>query len=68
MSGYFDKDTDVYTKKYSLKEIFAFEITSYFPKITKNNLSLGIYDVSYSIEISAIESYRIPFEEIFFKF
>lgn len=68
LNGYFDKDTDVYTKKYFLKEIFAFEITPNFPKITKNDLSPGVYDVSYSIEISAIESYKIPFEEIFLNF
>lgn len=39
--------------------MFVFEITSQLPKITKNGLPLGIYDISYSIEISAVENFLV---------
>lgn len=59
ISGYYDADIEHYNKMYSLKKMFVFEITSQFPKITKNQLPLGIYDISYSIEISAVENFLV---------
>jgi hypothetical protein len=67
LSGYFDKDSEHYEKKYSLKKTFGFAVTSEFPKIVKNQLPLGIYDTSYSIEISAVESFIIELENILAK-
>lgn len=64
LNGYFDEDSEHYGKMYSLKKIFGFTITSDFPKIVKNQLPLGIYDTSYSIEISAVESFIIEPENI----
>ena len=49
---------------YSLKKTFSFSVTTEFPKIVKNDLPLGIYDTSYSIEISAVENFIIEFEKI----
>ena len=49
---------------YSIKKTFAFAVTSDFPKIVKNQLALGIYDTSYTIEISAVENFIIELEEI----
>jgi len=64
LNGYFDEDKEHYGKMYSIKKTFAFTVTADFPKIVKNQLPLGIYDTSYSIEISAVENFIIELEEI----
>lgn len=64
LNGYFDEDKEHYGKMYSIKKTFVFEVTTDFPKIVKNQLPLGIYDTSYSIEISAVENFIIEIEEI----
>jgi hypothetical protein len=65
LNGYFDDDKEHYDKMYSVKKIFAFAVITDFPKIVKNQLPLGIYDTSYSIEISALENFNIDFEHLF---
>lgn len=62
--GYREDDREHYNKMYSLKKGFAFSVTSVFPKIVKSQLSLGIYNTSYSIELSAVESFIIDIENI----
>jgi len=42
-------------------------VTEQFPKITKGQLPLGIYEISYSIEISAVENFIIELEQILSK-
>jgi hypothetical protein len=64
LNGYFDEDKEHYKKMYSLKKTFTFAVTSEFPKIVKDYLPLGIYDTSYSIEISAVESFIIEIDDI----
>lgn len=64
LNGYFDEDSEHYGKMYSLKKTFAFAVTSDFPKIVKSDLPLGIYETSYSIEISAVENFIIGPEQI----
>lgn len=64
LNGYFDQDKEHYTKMYSIKKIFAFKVNTNFPKIIKNHLPLGIYETSYSIEISSLESFIIEPDEI----
>jgi len=67
LNGYFDEDREHYGRMYSLKKTFVFAVTSDFPKITKGHLLLGIYDISYSIEISAVENYIVESEQILAK-
>lgn len=62
--GYFDDDRDYYDNMYSIKKSFCFKIKNEFPKIVKNLLPLGIYDTTYSIEISAVENFIVEIEEI----
>jgi hypothetical protein len=62
--GYREDDKEHYTKMYSLKNTFSFTVTSDFPKIIKSQLSWGIYDTSYSIELSAIESFIVDNKDI----
>jgi hypothetical protein len=64
LSGYFDGDREHYSKMFSIKNIFTFTVTPNFPKIVKSHLPLGIYDTSYSIEISAVENFMVEFEQI----
>lgn len=64
LNGYFDEDKEHYGKMYSLKKTFVFTVTSDFPKIVKSKLSLGIFDISYSIEISAAEKFIVETEII----
>lgn len=64
LNGYLDEHKEHYGKMYSLKNTFVFNVNSDFPKIVKNQLPLGIYDTSYSIEISAVEDFIVEIEEI----
>ena len=64
LNGYFDEDKEHYANMYSIKKTFAFAVTSDFPKIVKDQLALGIYDTSYTIEISAVENFIIELEAI----
>jgi hypothetical protein len=67
LNGYFDDDKEHYGRMYSLKRTFLFIVKSDFPKIIKGQLPLGIYDTSYSIEISAVENFIVEIETIFEK-
>jgi len=67
LNGYFDDDKEHYGRMYSLKRTFVFKVTSNFPKIVKGQLPLGIYDTSYSIEISAVENFIVEPESLFEK-
>ena len=42
----------------------GFTVATDFPKIIKSHLPLGIYDTSYSIELSAVEKFILEPEKI----
>ena len=67
LNGYFDDDKEHYGRMYSLKRTFLFIVKSDFPKIIKGHLPLGVFDTSYSIEISAVENFIVEPESIFKK-
>lgn len=62
LSGYHDSDEELYNNMYSIKEIIVLNINEEFPKITKSSLPIGIYDISYSIEISSVNDFKVDFE------
>ncbi len=62
--GYREDDREYYNKMYSLKKTFGFIVETDFPKIVKSHLPLGIYNTSYSIELSAVERYILEIEQI----
>lgn len=62
--GYFEDDADNYNKMFSIKKSFNYIISSDFPKINKSNIPLGIYNISYSIELSAIEPFITEIDNI----
>jgi hypothetical protein len=49
---------------FSLKRTFVFSVSYGFPKIVRSQLPLGIYDTSYSIEISAVEEFIVEPESL----
>lgn len=64
LNGYFDEDKKYYARMYSLKKTFVFRVAPQFPKIVRSQLPFGIYDTSYSIEISALENFMVEMERI----
>lgn len=62
--GYSDDDREHYSKMYSLKKTFGFIVEADFPKIVKSQLPLGVYNTSYSIELSAVEKFILEPENI----
>ena len=65
LNGYFEEDKEHYGRMFAIKKTFTFLVSPGFPRIVKTDLPIGIYDTSYSIEISAVESYKVELEEIF---
>ena len=62
--GYREDDQEYYNKMYSLKKVYGFRVSADFPKIIKSQLPLGIFNTSYSIELSAIENFILETEII----
>jgi hypothetical protein len=59
LNGYFEQDQEHYNTQYLIKSIYNLDVSDDFPKITKSQLPMGIYDTSYSIEISAIKNFIV---------
>lgn len=57
--GYLNDDDEYYNTMYSLRQVHNYNINEDFPKIIKSQLPAGIYNTSYSIELSAVENFRI---------
>lgn len=62
--GYHEDDREHYHKTFSLKKTSAYRVSPDFPKIIQSDLPLGIYDTSYSIELSAVNNFALETEEI----
>ncbi|OCA75426.1 PD-(D/E)XK motif protein [Chryseobacterium arthrosphaerae] len=62
--GYFDEDKEHYNKMFSLKRTHSYSVSEEFPKITKSNLPIGIYNTSYFIELSAVDNFSVEIDEI----
>lgn len=61
--GYLEQDKEHYNRMYSIKKIYVFTVEDDFPKITKKQIPLGVYDTSYSIELSAIDKFIVEINE-----
>lgn len=57
INNYFENDCENYQTMFSINNIFHFHVSENFPKITKKQIPLGIFETTYSIEISAVEPY-----------
>jgi hypothetical protein len=63
--GYFDTDRELYNQSYTIKKKYIFLVENNFPKLISDNIPAGIYDLQYSIEISAIQEFKSSFESLF---
>lgn len=66
--GYFDTDRELYNQSYTIKKKYIFLVENNFPKLISDNTPEGIYDLEYSIEISAIQEFKFSFESLFLIF
>jgi len=57
--GYFEDDVENYNRQYALKNSYKYLISDNFPRIISSDLALGVFNTSYSIELSACESFLI---------
>ena len=62
--GYRDEHSEHYTQLYAFKETNYYTINDNFPKITKSQIPLGLYNISYNIELSAVNKFTIDECEI----
>lgn len=62
--GYREEDVENYNKQYGLKKKYHYLVGKEFPKIVSSDLPLGVFNTSYYIEMSAIESYELKIESI----
>lgn len=62
--GYFDEDFENYDSQYALKMNYKYSVDNDFPKLVSSDLATGIYNASYYIELSAIESFMVNVESI----
>ena len=62
--GYFDTDSENYTNLYKLKNRFIFIVNDEFPKIIASDLKTGIFNTTYSIDLSSIEKYIVSPESL----
>lgn len=63
-SGYLEENKSDYNLRFTVSQIEYFHIKDNFPRITKDNLPLGLGDLSYSVMISACEKFKINDKEL----
>jgi hypothetical protein len=64
-SGYYDVHKDIYNSKgYNVRQDNLYKVTGNFPRITENQIPIGVGDVRYSIVLSESEEWRINYETL----
>lgn len=59
-SGYYDIHKPLYDERgYTIRQENIYRVTGNFPRITENQISIGVGDVRYSIVLSESEEWRI---------
>lgn len=58
-------ENDYQVQDYEIEKEFAYQVTENFPKITPSMLALGITDVSYKIDLSHCEEFKIEISELY---
>lgn len=56
--GFFDEDFEYYNSQYALKDCYKYIVANDFPKVISSDLPIGVYNTSYYIELSSIETFR----------
>jgi hypothetical protein len=57
--GYEDEDSEYYNMLFSVREINRYQIQEGFPRIIQTSNLSGVFNISYSIELSACELYKL---------
>lgn len=59
-AGYFDVQKGLYSEKgYTIRSEDMYRVTENFPRITEKHVPLGVGDVTYSIMLDGLDSWRI---------
>ncbi|MBX2938588.1 MAG: PD-(D/E)XK motif protein [Ferruginibacter sp.] len=59
-SGYYDIHKPLYDERgYTIRQVNIYRVTDNFPRITENQIPIGVGDVRYSIVLSESEEWRI---------
>lgn len=66
IAGYYDEDSHLYDNRcYKIRDEFVYNIKDAFPRIKESELRNGVCDVSYSIVLSACETYKITENDLY---
>jgi hypothetical protein len=60
--GYLQEQSELYSQGYLVLDMFSFKIEPGFPRLLSNNLPQGVGDVSYTIQLSACEPFKVDFK------
>lgn len=64
-SGYYDINKPLYDERgYTIRQENIYRVTGNFPRITENQIPIGVGDVRYSIVLSESEEWRISHETL----
>lgn len=63
-SGYLENQSHLYNTGYALRDVITFSVREGFPRILNTNVPNGIGDISYSIQISACEPFKVNLEHV----
>lgn len=63
-AGYLDAASDYYINGFTLRDDLSFEVKEGFPRIVKNNMMKGVYDLEYKISISECSDFLINNEKL----
>jgi hypothetical protein len=67
-AGYFDFQKGLYGEKgYTIRNQNIYHVTENFPRITEKKIPLGVGDVTYSIMLDGLDSWRIDESTLFAK-
>ena len=61
--GYMGAHEDLYRSGYAFRDIRVYRVGPAFPRILESDLKSGVGDVSYSVVLSACESFKVELEE-----
>ena len=62
--GFFDEDKDFYTRQYKLYDVYTYIVEDGFPRIKEGSFPIGIFNITYNIEMSLVEKYRTNIDTI----
>lgn len=62
--GYLDEDIEHYNKQFAFRERKIYDVVPDFPKLTSSDLPIGLFNTTYSIELSSIEKYSLANKSI----